>query len=102
MSTTTAPAVPVEQPKGGVVLGYVMAILMPLVGFIIGVVLATRPDRRSKHGWRVIAVSCVAFTIYLALIISAANSAVNQVNTQLNSYSQCINNAQTLAQMDKC
>lgn len=69
---------PQEQSGGSlglVIAGYVFAVLMPLVGFILGIVVVTRPQRSiSKHGVWVIVLSCVAFTIYLALILHAAST----------------------------
>jgi len=45
--------VPAEQQTAGalVVVGYVTAAVLPLIGFILGIVVATRPVRAtSKHG----------------------------------------------------
>lgn len=52
--------------------GYVMAVFIPLVGFILGIVAATRtdePDTRA-HGPYVIALSVVAFFLWLAIVNS--------------------------------
>jgi hypothetical protein len=52
--------------------GYVFAVLIPLVGFILGIVVATRPDKRtSKHGVWIIVLSVVVFVIFLAAITSS-------------------------------
>jgi len=52
--------------------GYIFAVLIPLVGFILGIVVATRPDNRtSKHGIWIIVLSVVVFVIFLAAITSS-------------------------------
>jgi multisubunit Na+/H+ antiporter MnhE subunit len=69
---------PQEQQSAGalVPVGYILAVVMPLVGFVIGIVVATRPQKvTSKHGAWIIVVSVIAFIIYFAIIINAAQSA---------------------------
>jgi hypothetical protein len=52
-------------------LGYLTALFIPIVGFVLGVVIATRPSRRtSKHGVPVIMLSSVAFVIAFAMFVS--------------------------------
>jgi hypothetical protein len=64
---------PPETAGGLVVVGYITAVLMPLIGFILGIVVATRPSKvTSKHGAWIIVVSIVAFIIYLAIIAHSA------------------------------
>jgi hypothetical protein len=50
-------------------IGYITALIMPLVGFVLGVVVVTRASSRtSRHGPWIIVLSIIAFTvIYLAL-----------------------------------
>jgi hypothetical protein len=65
------------RSTGLVVTGYVLAVLMPLIGFILGIVVATRPARATnKHGWMIIVLSVVAFIVFMALAINAAQTAV--------------------------
>lgn len=48
-----------------VVLGYITAFTLPLLGLLLGIVVVTRPDRaRSKHGRWIIAISIVASVIW--------------------------------------
>ena len=47
------------------IVGYIMAVLIPFVGFIMGIIGAAQ---RRKHGVWIIVVSVVAFVIWLALI----------------------------------
>ena len=73
VSTTVSP----ERESAGalVVIGYITAVLMPIVGFILGIVVATRPAKvTSKHGAWIIVLSIVAFVVYLALIIHGAQT----------------------------
>lgn len=103
---------PVHPHQGkaitGFILGMVGAIfsLMPLTFWIaipcgaLGLVFAAVG---RKHGWGKwgIGLGIVAVTlgIYGAILI---NSAVNDVSNDLNNYSTCIDNSQTLEDMGKC
>jgi hypothetical protein len=65
-----------EAAGGLVVVGYITAVLMPLIGFILGIVVATRPAKvTSKHGAWIIVVSIIAFILWLAIIAHSAQSA---------------------------
>jgi len=60
---------------GLVIAGYILAVVIPIVGFILGIVAVTRPDKRiSKHGVWIIVLSVVAFAIYIALIVHGSSS----------------------------
>ena len=60
-----------EQSASGVVItGYVFAVLMPLIGFIIGLTQINR----SRHGIWVVVTSVVAFFVWLAIIGASAES----------------------------
>jgi hypothetical protein len=62
---------PSEPVEGLVVIGYIMAVLIPLAGFILGIVVATRPSKEtSTHGPWIIAVSVVVFIVCLAILMS--------------------------------
>ncbi len=44
---------------------------MPLIGFILGIVVATRPEKATnKHGVWVIVLSVVAFIFWIAVAAS--------------------------------
>ena len=79
---------PVQQPEeragGIVVVGYITAVLMPLIGFILGIVVATRPAKAtSKHGAWIIVISIVAFFIWLAILVHAGQTCTIDPNTGL-------------------
>lgn len=53
------------------VLGYITAIALPPIGFILGVFLAVRrPKPRSRHGLWIILISIVAAGIWLLVLTS--------------------------------
>jgi hypothetical protein len=67
---------PAQQGVSGlVIVGYVTAVVIPIVGFILGIVCATRRDepQTARHGVWVIVLSVLAFVIWVA-IISSNNS----------------------------
>jgi hypothetical protein len=58
-----------EYQGGLVAAGYIFAVLMPFVGFILGLVVVTRPSRAtSKHGLWIIILSIVVFIVALGVI----------------------------------
>jgi hypothetical protein len=66
-----------SQGVGGlVVVGYITAVLLPIVGFILGIVAATRRDepQTARHGVWVIIVAVVAFFVWLAILSSQQSS----------------------------
>jgi len=65
-----------------VVLGYITAVAMPLVGFILGIVVAIRLTRpNSKHGAWIILVSIIASIVWILVFTSGA---LNATSTELN------------------
>src|SRR4051812_9335216 len=74
----TAPPVPagsqppVEESFGAIsVLGYITAILIPFVGFVIGVVLLFK---RPSSGIPVIILSIVAFFVWYSIVVGQSQS----------------------------
>lgn len=67
---------PAEDFQSGLVTcGYVFAVLIPLVGFILGIVTITRPSKAtSKHGIWIILLSVVVFIIAFAALRSGHSS----------------------------
>lgn len=56
-----------------VVVSYILAVAMPPLGFVLGVVVARRGARvRSRHGVLIILVSIVAAAIWALIIASGA------------------------------
>jgi hypothetical protein len=74
-----------EHPLPGlVVLGYITAVFLPVVGFILGIVAATRPDARTaKHGVWVIAVSILVFVAAVGAITLNTRQQASTAQRQL-------------------
>ena len=61
-----------------VVLGYITAVAMPLIGFIVGIVVLTRPAKaNSRHGVLIILVSIIASVAWILVFTSGAVTATN-------------------------
>lgn len=57
-----------ETSAGGLgVAGYVLAIVFPIVGFIIGIVMTVQSKRYGNHGIGVLLTSVAAFAIWFAI-----------------------------------
>jgi hypothetical protein len=85
-----------QQDKGAgalVVVGYLTAFLLPIVGFILGIVLLVR--RQTAHGLAV-------FLISIAVGVLACSIALDDAEEELNSYGECIEQADTLREMNRC
>ena len=62
---------PSAGPSRLVVLGYITAFALPLLGLVLGIVVATRPDRTtSRHGRWIIGLSIVASVIWVLVFTS--------------------------------
>jgi hypothetical protein len=61
-----------------VVVGYILALATPPLGFVIGLVLMFSARVRSKHGVWVVLLSIVAAVIWALMIRSGALTATNQ------------------------
>jgi hypothetical protein len=61
-----------------VVVGYIIAVAMPPLGFVIGLVLMVSRRVRSKHGVWIVLISIVAAVVWALLIGSGALTATNQ------------------------
>jgi zinc transporter ZupT len=59
-----------------IVAGYILAVVFPLVGFVIGVVLVNRSDKREiRHGIWMIAISVLAgFILFVGLTVVSHGS----------------------------
>ena len=59
-----------SQPRAGtalIVVGFVLAILFPIIGLILGIVVLTKGSKGP--GWGIIAVSVVMMLLSLALFL---------------------------------
>jgi Protein of unknown function (DUF2510) len=55
---------------GLVIAGYILAVVVPLAGFILGIVVATRTQKHvSKHGVWIVVVSIVVTALYLVAVL---------------------------------
>ncbi len=62
-----------QEATGIIIAGYIFAVLMPLVGFIIGLTQINK----NRHGIWVVVVSAVAFVAWLAIFSGEQSSAFN-------------------------
>jgi len=63
--------VPSAGPSRLVVLGYITAVALPLIGLVIGIIAVTRPARATaRHGRWIIAISIVAAIIWALVFAS--------------------------------
>jgi hypothetical protein len=65
------PQEPGSITRGRVIAGYVVAVVLPIVGFIIGAVLVNRPEKPLiRQGLWMMALSVIAaFVLFLVLIV---------------------------------
>ncbi len=62
-------AVTGEQKGDGLVpVGYILGVLFPIIGFVIGIVLLAR---RNNHGAGVMVVSVVAFVVWASILAAS-------------------------------
>jgi hypothetical protein len=56
-----------------IVLGYITAVAMPLIGLVLGIVVATRPGKaNSKHGAWIIVLSIIGSVVWFLVFTSGA------------------------------
>jgi hypothetical protein len=55
-----------------VVVGYILAVAVPPLGFAIGIVLMLRPRLPSRHGALIVLVSIIAAVTWLLLVNAGA------------------------------
>jgi hypothetical protein len=66
----------VNDHKGLVVTGYITAVFLPLLGLILGIVVATRPNTpASRNGWKIITLSVVAWIAWIIVVVAIAAAA---------------------------
>jgi hypothetical protein len=72
-----------ENARRLVALGYITAVGMPFVGFILGISILIRlPKPNSKHGAWIIAISVVASVVWVLIIASGAlKLTTNDINS---------------------
>ena len=77
-SVVPAPHPPQQQPSTGLLIfGYLAAFVMPIIGFILGIVLLIRGGPETKHG-----IACVLISVVVGLV--ACSIALNETENELN------------------
>ena len=67
-----------ESIRRLVVLGYITAVALPVIGIILGIVVATRPIKAySKHGVWIIVVSVLASVVWIVVLASGVFAVTN-------------------------
>jgi hypothetical protein len=62
-----------QMPSRLVVLGYITAFALPLLGLLIGIVCVTRPNKATaRHGRWIIGISLIASVIWALVFVSGA------------------------------
>jgi len=77
-----APAAAQPQASGGIsgldIAGYILAVIIPLVGFILGIVSAVKhKGQGTNHGVFIIIVSVVAFIFWLVILSSGGSDSAS-------------------------
>jgi Protein of unknown function (DUF2510) len=92
-----APAPPTAREDRGagalVVVGYITAFVLPIIGFIIGIILLVR--RQTGHGLAV-------FLISIAVGFAACAIAVNSAEDELDATAECLDEARTAREINAC
>jgi hypothetical protein len=61
-----------------VVLGYILALAMPVFGFVLGAVVATRPNKAiSKHGTWILGLSVLGSILWVLVFTSGLLTSTN-------------------------
>ena len=70
MNNAAPPDVLSDSLRRLIVLGYITAVAIPPIGFVLGIVIAVRRRAAYKHGVAIVAVSIVAAVIWVLLLSS--------------------------------
>lgn len=90
--STVAPS-DTKDSQGLVHAGYVFAVLMPIIGFFIGLALMIRG--RAAHGVAAMVLSVLTVVVVVSLLAASASQ-------EIESYSSCLDRSYTLAEMEAC
>lgn len=95
-ASSSATAGGAEKERGSdalVVVGYITALLLPIVGFVLGIVLLVR--RQTVHG-------LIVFLLSIAVAFAACSIALNGAEDEINATSDCLEKADTLREINQC
>jgi hypothetical protein len=72
------PQEPGSITRGRVIAGYLVAVVLPIVGFIVGAVLVNRPEKPLiRQGLWMMALSVIAaFVLFLVLIVGTHSALI--------------------------
>jgi preprotein translocase subunit SecG len=74
-SVEARPVAGTSGHMGLIIAGYVLAVIFPIAGFILGIVAATRPQKDvSKHGVWIVVVSVLVIALDLVVILHSGRS----------------------------
>jgi hypothetical protein len=93
-SMTTATEVLPKPDFGLTLAGYLTGALLPIIGFFVGLALIIRGNRPA-HGVLIMVVAVIFAILWIGVLTAAATE-------DLNSYSECLDQARNLAQMSRC
>lgn len=54
--------------------GYITAVVVPIVGFVVGIILATKAGRPARHGVAVMLIAVLTCGVWAAVAIHAAQT----------------------------
>jgi hypothetical protein len=103
MDTTSATQYRADQQNnsnGLVVAGWVCCFVLTPVGFIIAIILTAKG--RWGHGVAMMVACVLYWLVIFTVILGAAATEATDAANQWDAYSACIDQAQTLKQMEKC
>lgn len=81
MNNAAPPDVLSDNLRRLIVLGYITAVAIPPIGFILGIVIAVRRRTAYKHGVAIVAVSIVAAVIWVLLLSSGVLTSTSSDNS---------------------
>jgi len=101
MDVVQTPPEPKRASTGLVIAAYVCAFLMPVIGFVLGSIVAVR--HRAGHGITATVISGIVLIGYLALAASAPNQEPDyRLNKLGQSIQRCLVTATTQDEVDAC
>lgn len=93
MDSTTAEAAQARSDSSLVTAGYVFSLLIPIIGFFIGLALMIRG--KANHG-----IACMVISVVTVIVIVSVIGAM--AAEELETYGECLDRAQSLAAMEAC
>ncbi len=73
-----------KKKKGGMIVGIILSILLPFVGWILGIIALANVKKNpenKKQGWIMLVVSTVAFIVWIGIFSSGDDSTAPSVSS---------------------